>query len=133
MKTSSLDIYSTTKQHNSPLSTVGKTQTQDWENFYNLNSPKLNSNATSNPEIILTLLRLDAIESELATACSRYSQLCQELDAITFQNEQYCRCSLELERDQTCQEILSIIHQISRLEIERINTESTLNYSILED
>lgn len=132
MRTFTFDINSTTQQQNPTLSSGGKTQTQSGEKFYRLYSPKLNSNSISNSELILTQLRLDAIESERASACSRYIQLCQELDEITFQNEQYFGYSLELEQNEICQEILTIIHHICQLELERINTQSKLNHSSID-
>ncbi|EAW34044.1 hypothetical protein [Lyngbya sp. PCC 8106] len=124
MKTSSLDIDSTTKQHHPTLSSVGRTQTQYGEKFYRLHSPKLNSNSTSNSELILTQVRLDAIESERVMACYRYIQLCQELDEITLQNEQYFGFHLQLEQDKIYQEILIIIVQICQIELERVKTQS---------
>ncbi|MFZ1024985.1 MAG: hypothetical protein WAN66_02065 [Limnoraphis robusta] len=127
MRTSALDIYSTPQQHNPRLFSVGKAKTQYWENFYNLKSPKLHSNSTSNSELILAQVRLDAIESELATACSRYIQLCQELDAMTFQNERDSCCCLDLEREKTSHEILAMIQEIGQLELERIHIKFKLS------
>jgi hypothetical protein len=118
-----LDIYSMTEHHNSVLFSTEKTQPLYGENFCSLNSQKLNSNS----ELILTQLRLEAIDAELAITCSLYSQRCQEFDRITWQTEQYSDCSLELESQETYQEILAIIDKISHLQLERINTCDQLN------
>lgn len=128
MRTSTLDIYAMTEQQNPPLSSGGNAKTQYRENLCSLDSQKLNSNLTSNSELILAQLRLNAIESELAMTCSLYRERCQEFDRITWQTEQYSDCSLELERQETYQEILALIDNISQLQIERINTCHQLNY-----
>jgi|GEM_PF-1560767 len=128
-----LDIYSMTEHHNSVLFSTEKTQPLYWDNFCSLNSQKLNSNSTSNSKLILTQLRLEAIDAELAITCSLYSKRCQELDRITLQTEQYSDCSLELESQEICQEIFTLIDKISQLQIERINTCHQLNYISLNE
>ncbi|WP_413160027.1 hypothetical protein ACL6C3_16535 [Capilliphycus salinus ALCB114379] len=128
MRPSVLNIYSTRQQQNPPLSSGAKTNTWSGENWGQFQSPKLNSNSTSNPELILTQLRLEAIESELARACYLYRQLCEEFDGISLQNQENYRVSLDIEREEISREIFAIINQIAELELERINLQVKLNF-----
>ena len=111
-----------------PASTsIWKAATQQWENFHPSQAVQPNSNRTLSEDLILAKVRLDAIESDLVCACSSYNQLCQELDLILWQNQQQGSCSLTPERDNTCQEILAVIHEICRLELEKMQVEYELS------
>ncbi len=118
MKTSLLTIYPQNPQE-LRLNPGKIPKTEKLEMVDPLKISKLDFNSTSNPEIIVTQVHLEAIESEIEIACALYHQLCCELDSITFQNHQGFSSYLQPEQEKTCQEILTLIQEICQLELKK--------------
>ncbi|MEB3883522.1 hypothetical protein [Lyngbya sp. CCY1209] len=71
-------------------------------------------------------IQLECVVSDFKWACSRYQNLCQELDFLLNRHPLEQLQYLEPERDRECQEITAVIDEISRLSLTQLKLERVI-------